>query len=85
MGVSREKLYTSPPLPPPFRPEDLFQGEGGGVYFEAPRGRILYTPPLLYARRVFSGVVGGVGVYLAGWFLGWSPSRKKTSFAWRLL
>ena len=43
--------YIRPPPPsPPFRPEDLFQGEGGGgVYFEAPRGRILYAPPLLYA------------------------------------
>ena len=45
-----EIIYAPPPSPP-FRPEDLFQREGGGVYFEAPRGRILYAPPLLYAPR----------------------------------
>ena len=28
--ISREKFYTPPPPSPPFRPEDLFQREGGG-------------------------------------------------------
>ena len=43
--TSREGLYTPPP--PHFWPEDIFQG-GGGVYFEAPHGRIFVpAPPLL--------------------------------------
>ena len=45
---SREKLYTPPP-PPPFLAKRHFPGEGGGgVYFEAPRGRNFIRPPLLY-------------------------------------
>ena len=45
---SREKLYTPPPSPH-FWPKSIFQGRGGGgVYFEAPRGRNFIRPPLLY-------------------------------------
>ena len=53
-----------PPPPPPFLAKRHFPGEGGGgVYFEAPRGRnFIPPPPLLYTptptRRVFSGVGG---------------------------
>ena len=43
-----EKLYTPPPPLPPFLAKRHFSEEGGGgVHFEAPRGRILF-PPLLY-------------------------------------
>ena len=57
---SRERLYK--PSPPPFLAKRHFSGEGGGgVYFEAPRGRNFirppfYTPPT--PRRVFSGMGG---------------------------
>ena len=58
---SSEKLYT-PPLLTPFLAKRHFSEEGGGgVYFEAPRGRNFIRPPLLYTptpRRVFSGVGG---------------------------
>ena len=55
-------IYAPPP--PPFLAKRHFPGEGGGgVYFEAPRGRNcirppppFYTPPT--PRRVFSGVGG---------------------------
>ena len=56
----------SPPTPPPLRAERHFSGEGGGgVDFEAPRGRNFIRPPPFYTppptpRRVFSGVGGGV-------------------------
>ena len=60
--------YIRPPPPsPPFLAKRHFPGEGGGgVYFEAPRGRphaagILYAPPFYTPptpRRVFSGVGG---------------------------
>ena len=46
---SREKFDTSPPSPH-FLSARHFSGEGGGgVYFEAPRGRNLIRPPFLYA------------------------------------
>ena len=46
MQISGDKLKT-PPLPD-FWPEGIFKGEGGGVYFEAPRGRFYVPhPPLL--------------------------------------
>ena len=45
--TSREKLYTPNRLPR-FWPEGICKGEGGGgLYFEAPRGRrplLFYTP-----------------------------------------
>ena len=42
-----EILYAPPP---PFRPEDLFQRKGGGVYIFKPPAAGFYTPPpLLYA------------------------------------
>ena len=41
--------YIRPPPPPPFLTIRHFSGEGGGgVYFEAPRGRNFIRPPLLY-------------------------------------
>ena len=50
--MSRERLYAPPA--PPFWPRR---------YFEAPRGRNFFSPPLFYTppspRRVFSGVGGG--------------------------
>ena len=55
-------MIYAPPPPPPFLAKRDFPGEGGGgVYFEAPRGRNFipppfYTPPT--PRRVFSGVGG---------------------------
>ena len=43
---SRENLYTPPPPLPPFLAKRHFSGEGGGgVYFEAPRGRNFIRPP----------------------------------------
>ena len=57
--VSREKVYTPPPPPPHFGQKTFFRERGGGVYFEAPRGRILYPLPLLYAPP------------LEGYFQGW--------------
>ena len=64
--------YISPPCPPPFLAKRHFPGEGGGgVYFEAPRGRNLirppppfYTPPT--PRRVFGRVGGGWGCIKIG-------------------
>ena len=51
--------YIRPP--PPFHPflarRHLPGRRGGGVYFEAPRGRNFIRPPT--PRRVFSGVEGG--------------------------
>ena len=47
-----------PPPPPAISAERPFPGEGGGgVYFEAPRGRNFIRPPLLYLE-----VWGGGGV-----------------------
>ena len=62
---SREKLYTPPPSPHFLAKRHFSREGGGGVYFEAPRGRNFirppfYTPPT--PRRVFSEM-GGVGVY----------------------
>ena len=64
--IRGEIIYAPPPLPP-FLAIRHFSGEGGGgVYFEAPRGRNFIPPPPFYTpptpRRVISGV-GGVGVY----------------------
>ena len=61
-AMQGEILYTPPPLPP-FLAKRHFPVEGGGgVYFEAPRGRNFIRPPPLYTpptpRRVFSGVGG---------------------------
>ena len=50
-GQNPGRNYIPQPPLPPFRPEDLFQRGGGGVYFEAPCGRFLYAPPLLYATH----------------------------------
>ena len=37
--------YIRPPPPPPFSGQKAFSGEGGGgVYFEAPRGRNFIRP-----------------------------------------
>ena len=84
--ISREKLYTPPPLPP-FLAKRHFSGEGGGgVYFEGPRGRNFICPPFLYAPRPQEGIFrgGGVGVYkiwprkilmwIVPWILGWVSS-----------
>ena len=41
--------YIRPPPLPPFLAKRHFPREGGGgVYFEAPRGRNLIRPPFLY-------------------------------------
>ena len=46
---SRANLYTPPPPPTPISGHEAFFREGGGgVYFEAPRGRNFIRPPLLY-------------------------------------
>ena len=57
LGLSRAKLYT-PPLPQ-FLAMKHFLGEGGGgVYFEAPRGRNFIRPPL-YTPHPWKGICGG--------------------------
>ena len=44
--------YIRPPPLPSFLAKRHFPGErGGGVYFEAPRGRNFIRPPLLYTPR----------------------------------
>ena len=60
--IPEEIIYA----PPHLGPEGIFQGRGGGgVYFEAPRGRNCFHPPLsIYhtpptPRRVISGVGDG--------------------------
>ena len=63
--VFQGKIIYAPPPPTPFLVIRHFSGEGGGgVYFEAPRGRNFIRPPPFYTppapRRVFSGVGGGV-------------------------
>ena len=56
---SRGKLYTPPP-PPPFLAKRHFPVEGGGgVYFEAPRGRNFIPPPFIHPPP------------LEGYFQGW--------------
>ena len=49
-AFSPGRNYIRPPPPPtPFLAKRHFPGEGGGgVYFEAPRGRNFIRPPLLY-------------------------------------
>ena len=54
-----EIIYTPPP---PFRPGDLFQGEGGGGYiWKPPRGRILYAPPSFIRPPPLDGYFQGLG------------------------
>ena len=65
---SREKLYTPPPPPPAISAERHFPGEGGGgVYFEAPRGRNFIRPPPF----IHPPPLGG---YLEGWG-GWGCTK----------
>ena len=56
---SRKKLYTPPP---PFLAKRHFLGEGGGgVYFEAPRGRNFIRPPFLIHPPPLGGYFQGWG------------------------
>ena len=58
------EIVLPPPPSPPFWPESIFKGEGGGVYISnPPAAGILYPPPPLFytpptPRRVFSWVRG---------------------------
>ena len=55
--IQREIIYT----PPPFLAKRHFPGEGGGgVYFEAPRGRNFIRPPL-YTPPPQEGIFRGGG------------------------
>ena len=45
-GNSREEFYTPPPPPPFSGLKAFFREGGGGVYFEALRGRNFVPPPL---------------------------------------
>ena len=48
-GSIQGEIIYAPPPPPPFLATRHFSGEGGGgVYFEAPRGRNFIRPPFLY-------------------------------------
>ena len=63
--IQGDITYAPPPPPPIFGQQAFLRGEGGGgVYFEAPCGRIFITPPSFIRPpplgRNFSGVGGGV-------------------------
>ena len=63
--TSRERLYTLPPLRPPFLPKRHFPGEGGGgVYLEAPCGRNFFSPLFIRPPPLDGYFQGwGLGVY----------------------
>ena len=52
MLPSRVKLYTPPPPTPISGHKAFFRGGGGGVYFEAPRGRNFIPPPPFYSQSL---------------------------------
>ena len=57
-----EIIYAPPPPSPPFLAKRHFPVEGGGgVYFEAPRGRNFYTPPPFIHPPPLEGYFQGWG------------------------
>ena len=48
-------------IPPRCGHKAFLRGRGGGVYFEAPGGKICIAPPLLYAPLPWEGVFRGGG------------------------
>ena len=57
----QEEIIYAPPLPP-FLAVRHFSGEGGGgVYFEAPRGRNLIRPPPFIRPPLLEGYFQGWG------------------------
>ena len=58
------RTYIGPPPPPPFLAKRHFQGRGGGgVYFEAPRGRNFIRPPPFIHPPPLGGYISGYMVW----------------------
>ena len=50
INIQGEIIYAPPPHPISGH-KAFFRGGGGGVYFEAPRGRNFIRPPFLYTPQ----------------------------------